>query len=45
MQAVAKMPDYPIAEFQPFCLKNRIEQGVKRYNLSILDVVANLPAN
>ena len=45
MQAVTECPNDPIAQLEPQVLKLMVEHNVEWIDFSIINVVANLPAN
>ncbi len=45
VQAVAKGPDNPIAKLKAVILKNPVENDVQGKNFTIVDMIANLPAD
>ena len=40
-----EVPDDPIAELEPLISEHRIEGGVERNDLPVIDVVSDLPAD
>ena len=45
MQTVAEVPDDAIAQLEASFPEERVEEGVKRHNLAVVDEIAHLPAN
>ena len=44
MEDVFEMPDDPISELQAMCFENRIKHCAERNYLTVVNMIANLPA-
>ena len=45
VQSVTKVPNDPVAELEAMITEDGIQKRIDRYDLSIYDIVSNLPAN
>ena len=45
MQTMAELPDDAITQLKPFLFKNSVKIRIKRKNLTIIHVIAHLPAD